>query len=1055
MARVAIQDEDWVNAIAYAEKARKLVRDLESERGIKLPAVQLSLDGQLGVALVPYYPPKHHERAARLLNGVLDAHPDDYAARFAVGEIAETAGEWAGARAHFQRLLDAGSADEREIVAAREEVGWCLVNEGDLEAGRDVLESVVELRDSHKEAAEAAATAAHKEFKDDEAFARARAWWRLGRTEWELGGAEARAHAEEWFMASLRADATFAPAYTALGICYAEQRPPDAERALKCFQKAFELDATEADAARRLAYGYAAEDEWAQVRAIATRVMEGEGGVEGVAAGAVKPEPGSGRFAPKNAWAWKALGSTEMYYKNYTKALSAYQIALRATPDDADMWRMLGDAYAKSGRHMAALKALQHALDLDPDMWLARYTVGEVYLQLGEHVRAIEAFTEIDESVGGTEAGVTAALAEAALALGRHAASGGFVARARSAFTDAIKHAARVLRARAHRAWGWKLVGDCTLLLAEYEREADGEAEGNEEADALRPVLELLVADDDDRRSAVAGLGHASNLLQQPTGTPHTTLKAAVFAYAYRAHLLKNEPRVADAALYDLACGLHALSLRSEEDRAAATKAAVAAVRLALEREPGDERLWNALAVVAASAPQLAQHALVVALECYPKDTAVWTNLGYLYLQLDERELANACLLRAQTLDPDHARAWFGQAVLAQRDGQEEAAGNLFAHAATLAGGALLEADLALAVAAFARSTATAANGGDAAAVLHEPAFALKRYVGACPRDAAAQHLYGLVCERLGLADAAVSALAAAVVRFEDEYEATESSDVEASYLVAVANLARARLGSGEYAAALEAYASFEELAAGSSDVRVAALAAQAHLGSALAHFHTGDLDASLASFQSALDASKNDPSASDEITVLLARTLWGVGGTDARDAAKTQLLGALEGNPGVRVIAALGAAGLGSGDADLVDAAVAELSGVPPSRRAAEDPAGGAALVQYASALVSGDQAAAVSALEAAAASDARPAPRNALAAAYIAAGKPEAADTLLAGAGADADAARLRGEALVLSGDDAGIAYLQRAVRLRPWDDSAWEALAWARRAVAELEE
>jgi hypothetical protein len=179
------------------------------------------------------------------------------------------------------------------------------------------------------------------------------------------------------------------------------------------------------------------------------------------------------------------------------------------------------------------------------------------------------------------------------------------------------------------------------------------------------------------------------------------------------------------------------------------------------------------------------------------------------------------------------------------------------------------------------------------------------------------------------------------------------------------------------------------------------------------------------------------------------------VGGTDARDAAKTQLLGALEGNPGVRVIAALGAAGLGSGDADLVDAAVAELSGVPPSRRAAEDPAGGAALVQYASALVSGDQAAAVSALEAAAASDARPAPRNALAAAYIAAGKPEAADTLLAGAGADADAARLRGEALVLSGDDAGIAYLQRAVRLRPWDDSAWEALAWARRAVAELEE
>lgn len=84
----------------------------------------------------------------------------------------------------------------------------------------------------------------------------------------------------------------------------------DEERAQKCFQKAFELDATEADAAERLARGYANEDEWALVRAIATRVMEGEGGVEGVQGGDAMG--GKGRFAPKNGWAWKALGSTEM-----------------------------------------------------------------------------------------------------------------------------------------------------------------------------------------------------------------------------------------------------------------------------------------------------------------------------------------------------------------------------------------------------------------------------------------------------------------------------------------------------------------------------------------------------------------------------------------------------------------------------------------------------------------------------------------------------------------------------------------------------------------------
>ena len=121
---------------------------------------------------------------------------------------------------------------------------------------------------------------------------------------------EGRAHAEEWFMASIRALPTYAPAYTSLGIAYLAATPPDDERALRCFQKAFELDATEIEAAQRLAKGYADDDEWALVRLVANRVMEGEGGVEGVKGGDVLGV--KGRLAPKNGWAWKALGSTEM-----------------------------------------------------------------------------------------------------------------------------------------------------------------------------------------------------------------------------------------------------------------------------------------------------------------------------------------------------------------------------------------------------------------------------------------------------------------------------------------------------------------------------------------------------------------------------------------------------------------------------------------------------------------------------------------------------------------------------------------------------------------------
>ena len=111
-------------------------------------------------------------------------------------------------------------------------------------------------------------------------------------------------------MASIRALPTYAAAYTSLGICYSSATSPDEGRALKCYQKAFELDATETEAARYLSTGYAKDDEWALVRLIATRVMEGEGGIEGIAGGEVLNA--KGRFAPKNGWAWKALGSTEV-----------------------------------------------------------------------------------------------------------------------------------------------------------------------------------------------------------------------------------------------------------------------------------------------------------------------------------------------------------------------------------------------------------------------------------------------------------------------------------------------------------------------------------------------------------------------------------------------------------------------------------------------------------------------------------------------------------------------------------------------------------------------
>ncbi|WVQ65903.1 uncharacterized protein L199_004081 [Kwoniella botswanensis] len=1049
MARISLQEEDWANAIAFGDKAKALVKELENERGIFLPNVRASIDTTLGLACVPYFAPKHHPRAIRLLDGVLKSHPDNKEARFARAQIHQAAGQWSYARKEFQTLIDAGG-DENDVVAAKEELGWCLVNEGELEKGREILEEVVEIRDARKE----------QDGKDDEAYQRARAWYRLGRTEWMIGDDESRQHAEEWFMASIRALPTFPSSYTSLGICYSSATPPDEERALKCFQKAFELDATETEAAHRLAIGYANEDEWALVRTIAMRVMEGEGGLDGVAGGEVMNA--KGRFAPQNGWAWKALGSTEVHYKNYAKAAQAYQIALRGDPTDVSMWVMLGESYVKCGRHNAGLKALNHALELQPTNWRAYFNIGDTQAQLGAFDKAIEAYEKVLSLTDTQEIGIVAALAEANLSLGRQTAAGGFGQRSRNALHAAIRLATDVLRdGRSHRAWAWKTIGDATFELSNEESSLE---EALSSSEVVQPVLQHLVEDDADRRSQVEGLGHAANLLQTSPDLGYT-IKTSIFAFAYRAYLLKNEPRVADPALYDLASSLHALALRlpDSESKTSCLKAAISAIRLALERDAGDERLWNALGVICGTAgPQVAQHAFVVSLELYSKDPIVWANLGYLYLRLEDAELANLCFLKAQIIDPDYAPAWFGQGMLADRNGDKQHAKALYSHAVTLSAGSLLEADLALAIATFERFLVPGAQIDSN--LLHQPAFALRHYCHQRPNDFAAAHLYALICERLGLADEAASSLERAAAVLEEEFERTESADIESRYAIALCNLGRVQLAAKKYPAALDTLNNCWELISDSTDGTIVSLKAQCRLLQGLVHYWLRQIDESLEAFQNSLDeaSASQDLKIKEEVAVLLSRTLWGLGGDDAKETAKSNLMECLsQEKPSLKVISTLAAIAVISSDPDLVEAAISELSSRPVESRVKEDPSGQSDLVLYLHAIVGGDTQESHKVLERAVqASPTNVKSRNRLAEALIQVGRSKEANDVLQISGRVEDVeskARmesLRGTAEILEGDEGGTSRLQKGVMLAPWEEDGWNALTWGRRVVAEAE-
>lgn len=126
----------------------------------------------------------------------------------------------------------------------------------------------------------------------------------------------------------------------------------------------------------------------------------------------------------------------------------------------------------------------------------------------------------------------------------------------------------------------------------------------------------------------------------------------------------------------------------------------------------------------------------------------------------------------------------------------------------------------------------------------------------------------------------------------EEEFESSETTEIENRYSIALVNLGRARLAAKAYDEALSAYTNCWELISGSQDPHAANLRVQVKLGQALAQCWLEETDASLELFQEALDEAEGSgvPGMKEEVAVLLARTLWGMG-TDGQDMAKSHLM--------------------------------------------------------------------------------------------------------------------------------------------------------------------
>lgn len=137
-----------------------------------LRSVRISFNVALSTSLVHLYPPKHHTRAARILEDVLTQDPNNVDCLMGRGFVFQYAGKWPEAASCFSRVCDILPEERRERLRAQEEQAWCEVQLNHFDKAIAELRGVIGLLDN----------------KEDDDEDKSRSYWRLGRAYWEMGG---------------------------------------------------------------------------------------------------------------------------------------------------------------------------------------------------------------------------------------------------------------------------------------------------------------------------------------------------------------------------------------------------------------------------------------------------------------------------------------------------------------------------------------------------------------------------------------------------------------------------------------------------------------------------------------------------------------------------------------------------------------------------------------------------------------------------------------------------------------------------------------------------
>ncbi|KAE8548695.1 hypothetical protein EYB25_009076 [Talaromyces marneffei] len=897
MAELYLNLEEYASAVEVARKGITIIKDISRKTGLALPETIDYVNTTLATALISYQSPRNHPEAKGIFESILKRKPKNTKCLLGIGLILEEDHDYEEAYHFLQQARERDPSN----VKIRSELAWCTALNGDLESGLEMLQDVLaEIEDDENQS---------REFK-------AEILYRIGHCQWELDPSSAarknRNGAYASFLASIQADLNYAPAYTRLGIYYADYKK-DKARAKRCFHKAFELSSSEIEAAERLAKAFANKQEWDLVEAVAQRVVD---------SGKAKPAPGSKRKG--HSWPYAALGVVQLNKQQYTKSIVSYQAALRISPGDYHSWVGLGESYHNSGRYIAATKAFEHAEAL------------ESTLSKREYDDAIGRYEDV-LAIRPNEFGVMIALLQTLTESSWKNLDTGL-------FNDAAKSAHRALEIAIAMAKEtpnvfnlWKAAGDACAVFS-YIKAKSGHVAPSE----LQALLSINVPDgaydilaDTDYVGSNHVIFNASE--EGLSSSSDLCIYASILAYKRAVYVSANDRHAQAVSWYNLGWAEYRAyrciegepnTKKEKRYTKKFLKGAIRCFKQAIELEAGNSEFWNSLGVVTASlSPKVAQHAFVRSLHLNDRSAQNWTNLGAFYLINNDIQLANEAFTRGQSADPDYAPAWLGQGIVALLFGDPSEARALFRHGFEISTSSLTLTKKQYTLSLFDRLLEDATISNELSQLI-QPYFALQQLHFQEPSALSFEHLSALFAERIGEYAQAESALGVVCTGVEAEYEVSESSSSLLRFALANADIARVHLANHEYDQAVEK-AELALTLSGDDGLTtpdpgmVTSLRLSAHLTAGLAYYYLKSMDQAIDMFRDALHEAENDP----EVVCLLAQVLWAKGGEEERNVAREQLFESVEKNPEhLGAVTLLGAIALLDGDEDAIEAVHADL---------------------------------------------------------------------------------------------------------------------------------